>query len=384
MPHALALVPDEEFFGSVYRPLADTTSALARQLVALRSSTVLEHDIDPLLHQMQRLFVSAWRALGVDPPNNVPDTIKSMLQNINDIANILSKVTNNITVSDAIPLVRLHANYFEARFDLEKDYIEGKFSEVSKRILFFEVCFNTANVIYKHIFDEYRLTATDPRTATNFFECSAVRNNCPQESRAIIDACRTTLQGWCSDDKTWLLYHLVREAKPEVAVEIGIYGGRSIIPIARALRDNGYGTVTGVEAWTAGAATEQVTNLGNNFWWACHDYAVIKKDFFNFVLSHDMQMQVNVIEANSAHAHHCLGPIDFLHIDGNHSAFSASQDVVNYFSKLKPGGIIVFDDINWPSTHPALEIVMQATQLLHVIPVHEESTIPGCAAFRKI
>ena len=36
-----------------------------------------------------------------------------------------------------------------------------------------------------------------------------------------------------------------------------------------------------------------------------------------------------------------------MHIDGNHCETLAYKDSVNYFPKVKLGGYIFFDDINW-------------------------------------
>ena len=49
--------------------------------------------------------------------------------------------------------------------------------------------------------------------------------------------------------------------------------------------------------------------------------------------------------------------IDFLHIDGSHSMINAAEDVILYARKVRRGGIVVFDDVNWQSTAPALELL---------------------------
>ena len=73
-----------------------------------------------------------------------------------------------------------------------------------------------------------------------------------------------------------------------------------------------------------------------------------------------------------------------LHIDGGHSTYGAAQDVVNYVSKVPSGGIIVYDDINWPTTAAGLDILRDSCRLLHVVPAFGSETEPGCAAFVKI
>jgi hypothetical protein len=57
--------------------------------------------------------------------------------------------------------------------------------------------------------------------------------------------------------------------------------------------------------------------------------------------------------------------IDVLHIDGNHCEKLAYQDSVNYFSKVKKGGYIFFDDTSWSEngktilTEKGLNFLMQ-------------------------
>jgi hypothetical protein len=49
---------------------------------------------------------------------------------------------------------------------------------------------------------------------------------------------------------------LIRREKPSVVVEIGVFGGRSLVPQALALRENKQGVVYGIDPYTAAAATE--------------------------------------------------------------------------------------------------------------------------------
>jgi predicted O-methyltransferase YrrM len=47
------------------------------------------------------------------------------------------------------------------------------------------------------------------------------------------------------------------------------------------------------------------------------------------------------------------GPVDVLHIDGNHDGEKVMWDVINWLPKMAPQGVIILDDINWPSIVPA-------------------------------
>lgn len=234
------------------------------------------------------------------------------------------------------------------------------------------------------IFSRFTWESADPRRTTTFFDAATAEAAMSQRARSVIEASATQLEGWCSSAKAAMLFALVREYQPITAVEIGIYGGRSIVPIALALQENRAGTVTGIETWTTAGSTKFRTNIANDFHWAITDYTAIKRSFFRFVLENELLDVIRVVEASSDRASSLIDTMDFIHIDGGHSTFGAALDIVTYVSKVRTGGIVVFDDIDWPTTGPAVEILRDSCQLLHVVPSFGEATVPGCAAFRKL
>ena len=56
-----------------------------------------------------------------------------------------------------------------------------------------------------------------------------------------------TLEGWCSKSKANHFIDLILAVKPEVYVEIGVFGGSSIFPVASALKYLGKGVVIGID-----------------------------------------------------------------------------------------------------------------------------------------
>jgi predicted O-methyltransferase YrrM len=49
------------------------------------------------------------------------------------------------------------------------------------------------------------------------------------------------LTGWCTKAKASVLMDIILKTKAETIVEIGVWGGKSLIPMACALRANGKG-----------------------------------------------------------------------------------------------------------------------------------------------
>lgn len=190
------------------------------------------------------------------------------------------------------------------------------------------------------------------------------------------------LEGWCSREKAAALVDLIGQEKPDICVEIGIFGGRSIVPCAAALRENGSGVVYGIETWSPAVATEHFTSEENDAWWKEVDFPGIKRNFLAFIAKHDLTRQIRVLECPSREAYVLFDRIDFLHIDGAHSVFNAAEDVVLYAKKLKVGGIVVLDDIDWPTTGPAHDILKSIAD--PVLTLNNKDGAPACAFMRKV
>ncbi len=186
----------------------------------------------------------------------------------------------------------------------------------------------------------------------------------PDAVRAVIEAAERQLEGWCTREKALALARLVLRERPQVCVEIGVYGGRSLMPCAAALRANGAGRIYGIEAWSNATALRHATQDTNDCWWRTVDFARIKRGFFRFVVDQDLSAQICLLETDSRRAAAAFEAIDFLHIDGGHSVLGAAEDVLHYAAKVRPGGIIVFDDTDWDTTLPAQHLLAALAQPL--------------------
>lgn len=167
----------------------------------------------------------------------------------------------------------------------------------------------------------------------------------------------TILEGWCTREKAMAISDIITAEKPQICVEIGVYGGRSLVPAAAALRMNGSGSIYGIETWRPDVAVEHATNAENDAWWQKIDFHALKTNFLRFVAEHDLASQIRIVEAPSANAAALFNQIDYLHIDGAHSIYNAAEDAVLYSKKVKREGIIIMDDAEWPSTAPAISIL---------------------------
>ena len=176
-----------------------------------------------------------------------------------------------------------------------------------------------------------------------------------------IVASMAVLDGWCTPQKAFLLADWIINNPVELAVEIGIFGGKSLVPMAQAMRFAGRGVIYGIEPWSNAIAVETATNEANDTWWGTVDLNGVKRRFMEHVVSRQLSDHIKVIELSSDEALAVFaGPrfaqkIDLVHIDGSHAEEQALRDVARWLPLMRPGGIIVLDDICWPSVIPALQ-----------------------------
>ena len=162
-----------------------------------------------------------------------------------------------------------------------------------------------------------------------------------------------TIEGWCSEEKAKkMIEYLPSDA--QLCVELGVWGGKSLLPIAISCK----GSVIGIDAWSPDASLEGSNDHANDEWWKNLDY----NHFYNYTqnllnkynCSNTKLWRMKSVEAFLKFENNT---IDFLHQDSNHSEEISCAEVELYYLKVKPGGIWVFDDANWPTTQKAQELL---------------------------
>lgn len=144
--------------------------------------------------------------------------------------------------------------------------------------------------------------------------------------------------------KAQTLAGLVIGLRPKIIVEIGVFGGASLIPMAMALRETGSGVVWGIDPWENAASVEGQDG-GNAEWWAKLDHVAIMHDFLSVV--NDIGLG-GVIETHRKRSDDVTPPpvIGIFHCDGNHGP-QALRDVQRYAPNVRVGGIAILDDLDW-------------------------------------
>jgi predicted O-methyltransferase YrrM len=154
------------------------------------------------------------------------------------------------------------------------------------------------------------------------------------------------LTGWCTNMKAGILIDLILKSKPKVVVEIGVYGGKSLVPMGYALQVNGIGKAYGIDPWMTDASLEDVHNASNRYFWSTIDHEAIRLDLVSKLATFNLNNQIELIQTTSAEAEP-IQDIDLLHIDGNHSEKTSFLDVIKWVPLVKSGGWIILDDMTW-------------------------------------
>lgn len=153
------------------------------------------------------------------------------------------------------------------------------------------------------------------------------------------------LEGWCAESKAGILIDLILTHKPQTVVEIGVFGGKSLIPMGIALQANGSGKAFGIDPWS-NIESVQGMDEANKKWWSSLDHQAILNGLIGKINKFGLQDQISLVRATSKDASP-IYDIDVLHIDGNHSEETSYFDVTKWVPLVRQGGIIILDDVTW-------------------------------------
>lgn len=179
-----------------------------------------------------------------------------------------------------------------------------------------------------------------------------------------IQNARSSLPGWCSAEKAERLAFAVLEIQPRLCVEIGVFGGSSLVPQLLALQHLGRGRAVGIDPWETAAALEEMIDEENRRWWNDVDLAGVRRICESFIAENSLSDHCELVvgRAEDVADRFDRSSVDLLHIDGNHSQAKSVKDVELYLPKLRTGGLVFFDDVSWreagiTTTSRAVEIL---------------------------
>lgn len=156
--------------------------------------------------------------------------------------------------------------------------------------------------------------------------------------------------GWCSLDKSGAFVDYIDDVcsrvENPVCVEIGVFGGKSVLPVALELKRHNKGKLYAIDPWTSEEAGKGYENLGEQYtYWTNVDLQKMYEFFMNLLKEYDVENYVDVIKTTSDDAP-IIEDIDFLYIDGQHTD-QAHRDVMKFATRVKLDGYCVVDDVSW-------------------------------------
>jgi len=169
--------------------------------------------------------------------------------------------------------------------------------------------------------------------------------------------------GWTTVERGIELAELILEHRPKVLVELGVFGARSFVPMALAIRHAGCGTAYGIDPWKVGPCLEG-ENEANKEWWSNVDLDEIHQKVMDAIWRLGLEQIAIIIRARSQDVPQLFPEIQFLSIDANHSEIASCRDAEAWVPRVTKGGIVAADDCDWPSTQKMQEIILQSCELL--------------------
>lgn len=151
--------------------------------------------------------------------------------------------------------------------------------------------------------------------------------------------------GWTSVEKAQTMAKQIVELRPEISVEIGVYAGKGMVSMALANDFIDYGMVIGIDPYLPRASVEGQLDPNDQKFWGALDHEAIYKLCQENLLKYGVSHRALLLRSTSDD----FAPpenIGFLRIDGNHGE-QAARDFERYAPKMKVGGLLYADDINW-------------------------------------
>jgi GT2 family glycosyltransferase/glycosyltransferase involved in cell wall biosynthesis len=169
-----------------------------------------------------------------------------------------------------------------------------------------------------------RMSRTQLARSTKFFQARLAASRAPFIHRYF---------GYGWEMHLPFAYDLMREFRPKVFVELGVYKGESYFTFCQSVEENGVATQCyGIDTWRGDVHTGIYgPEIGN-------EVVAYNSRYSRF--SHLMAMTFK-----EAAGEFSDGSIDLLHIDGTHRYEDVKKDFETWLPKLSQNGIILFHDV---------------------------------------
>lgn len=158
---------------------------------------------------------------------------------------------------------------------------------------------------------------------------------------------RKSIHGWTFEDKSKYMFDIVLDQKPSVVVEIGVWSGLSLASFCAASLIHTDCKVFAVDPWSEIAMSENGynENLSERQFQLDGIYTQFLRNFA--VLGLDKNLTVHRKTSWDGSFDFADESIDIIHLDGAHTEWDSTRDLIAWTPKLKVGGLFIMDDANW-------------------------------------
>lgn len=165
----------------------------------------------------------------------------------------------------------------------------------------------------------------------------------------MIESIIEPLQGWCTKEKAERLFQLIKETDSQLTVELGVFGGKSLIPMGVAHREKGSGVVIGIDAWKAAVSIQGTNSPLNDEYWKTVDYSLVWKSCNDAIIVNQIFDYCTTLKIASQQAFALFdkNSIDVLHQDSGHNIETITDELKLWSPLIKKGGLWIIDDCNW-------------------------------------
>lgn len=189
-----------------------------------------------------------------------------------------------------------------------------------------------------------------------------------------------SLEGWCTREKALTLIDLTLELKPKICVDIGVFGGSSVFPVAATLKFLGSGIVIGIDPWDRLECIKYLDPSKDEAhfkWWAQVDLNYVYDSYMRALKRFGLDNYCLTMKTTSEKAVLAIDHIDLLHIDGNHSEDCFTNDAKAYLPKVQSGGYILLNDSLWEEAQEAIDLLLEQCDVIKLI------DCGNCIVFKK-
>jgi len=178
----------------------------------------------------------------------------------------------------------------------------------------------------------------------------------PGNIHAAIEEIIPHLRGWEGKvERPYRMAELILKEKPQTVVEIGVFGGQSLIPMAMTLQALRQGRIYGIDPFNLDVITKQMATFDDEGMWLRQDMDVVREDTLRWIKELGLQRHAIIIIGESKDCSTLFNSIDILHVDGSHTEEGALLDVNLYAKRVRSGGHVWLDDTHFPSLQPAIK-----------------------------